>query len=310
MKARVRERVLSCLGRALGPQQSARVMLEQAILDRLYDPKVGAGYGVTRAQKVALAGRFRRTTAELPSGTSAVYHVVLATEILNIPPSVRGDVIECGCWKGASTSSLSLACKLVGRRLFVCDSFEGLPQDDPTAVHTYPHIRAFGYYQQGMYSGRLEEVMANVARCGDLSVCHFVKGYFNETLKDLTGPFAFAFADVDLVSSLKDCLKHIWPKLVEGGLFYTDDSGDMETVRPWFDGEWWKRELGQEAPGYVGSGCGLPVSPVFSTLGYSRKVRSLEGSYGRVSWLYYPDQAPQGATPSQGSSQSEYQRKL
>lgn len=79
--------------------------------------------------------------------------------------------------------------------------------------------------------------------------------------------------------------------MIDGRAVYTDDSFDMEVVRVWFDEQWWQKELGQRAPGYVGSGCGLPLSPDYSSLGYTRKLSDISGTYGRVPWLYYPNEA-------------------
>lgn len=246
---------------------------------------------------------FHSVTRAVPRGTSWLYDVVLATDILRIPPEVAGDVIECGCWKGASTASLSLVCQKVGRKLLVCDSFEGLPADDGLTIHTYPHLGVFGYYQKGMYRARLEEVRANIARFGALETCQFMEGFFSDSLKSLEAPLVFAFLDVDLASSLKDCLKYIWPLLVDGCLMYTDDSCDTEVVRVWFDDAWWRQEVGARAPGYVGSGCGLPLSPRYTSLGYSRKALDPQRSFKRTSWLYYPDSATEGAQfPAEGSN--------
>lgn len=275
--------------RRAGGREAAALALEKLTLERFYDDEVGRAYGVGRREKAGLVERFQAATAQVPSGTSWLYHVVLASEILSVPPDVAGDVIECGCWKGASTSSLSLVCRLTGRRLIVCDSFEGLPEDEAGASHEYPHLSVYGYYQKGMYAGRLDEVRANIGRCGDLSVCEFVPGFFSDTLAALDRPLAFAFLDVDLASSMRDCLRHVWPLLAEGGAVYTDDSCDMEVVRVWFDEAWWQRELGRRAPGYVGSGCGLPLGPDYSSLGYARKLSDPSAAYDRVSWLYYPD---------------------
>jgi O-methyltransferase len=280
----------------------ASLALERLVLERFYDPEVGRAFDVSAQTKAELVERFKANTTQIPSGTSWLSHVILAQEILSVPPSVRGDVIECGCWKGASTASLSLVCRLVGRKLLVSDSFEGLPEDDTGVTHQYPHINIYGYYQKGMYAGRLDEVKSNIARLGDLSVCHFVPGFFSDTLHTLSEPLVFAFLDVDLVSSMRDCLKYIWPLMVEGGAVYTDDSCDMEVVRVWFDNDWWQREVGVRAPGYVGSGCGIPLTPNFSSIGYSRKLGNVEESYNRVSWLYYPDASNQGAWfPSESS---------
>lgn len=287
------KRTLARLMHSEAPPLTAAQALENLALERFYDDSVGKAYGVSRETKAELVERFKASTSQIPTGTSWLYHVVLSTEIFNVSPDVRGDVIECGCWKGASTASLSLVCRLVGRKLLVCDSFEGLPEDDAQATHQYPHLNIYGFYQKGMYAGRLDEVKANIARCGDLSVCEFVPGFFSDTLGKLTDPIAFAFLDVDLATSMRDCLKYIWPLMVQGGAVYTDDSCDMEVVRVWFDEDWWQKEVGESAPGYVGSGCGLPLSPDYSSLGYVRKVGDASGSFDRVSWLYYPDEPAQ-----------------
>jgi len=278
--------------RCAGAQNAADMALARETLRRLYEPKIGAEYGIGLAQKRALAAKIRNITRRVPSGTAWQYHVILATEILSLPKGMAGDVVECGCWKGASSASLSLACALIGRRLFVCDSFEGLPADKTGEVHDYPHVGVYGYYEPGMYVGQLEEVRGNITRFGAIACCEFVKGFFNESLKALRGPVAFAFLDVDLESSLWDCVRQLWPLMPNDAMIYTDDSCDMKVVRPWFDNERWMRDLGQMSPGYVGSGCGLPVHPSYSSLGYARKVAHPEKSYGRISWLRYGDEQP------------------
>lgn len=266
-----------------------RALLLRLTLERFYELDVGKPYHVDRKDKEELLARFQTIKERIPSATNWLYHIVLAKEILSIPRDVQGSIVECGSWKGASTASLSLVCAKAGRKLFVCDSFEGLPEDRGPSVHVYPHLSVYGYYHKGMYAGRLEEVKENISRYGDLSICTFVPGLFQESLKALSEPIVFAFLDVDLPESMKDCLRYIWPLLVDGGLIYTDDSCDMEVVRIWFDDPWWQRELGCRAPGYVGSGCGLPVSTDFSSLGYARKIADPVRSYKRVSWLHYPD---------------------
>jgi hypothetical protein len=213
-----------------------------------------------------------------------LYHVILARELMKVPAPVEGDVIECGAYKGASSASLSLACALVGRKLWVCDSFSGLPVAESDIVRDYPHLKEYGRYEQGMYSGALVEVRENIRRHGHIASCEFLPGLFAESLKALPQRVAFAFLDVDLTTSIRDCVRHVWPRLIDHGLVYTDDSCDMEVVRVWFDDAWWQRELGVRAPGYVGSGCGLPVSTSVSSLGYARKVSSVEGSYDKATW--------------------------
>jgi hypothetical protein len=239
--------------------------------------------------------RFFENTKKIQAATSAIQHVILAQEILAVPSSSPGDVLECGVFKGASSASLSLVCELVGRRLLVCDSFAGLPDDD-MRLHVGAHMGIYGYYKSGMFCGLLDEVKSNIERCGAPHVCEYVVGFFSESLAALNRPIAFAFLDVDLVSSTQDCLRFIWPLLIDNCAIYTDDAGDLECVKVFFDDVWWRNTLGCAAPGFVGSGCGLPMSSACASMGYIRKVSNPELQFKRAEHLYYPDQADVAAS--------------
>jgi hypothetical protein len=172
----------------------------------------------------------------------------------------------------------------------VYDSFQGLP-DDSLKRHVTPHFGIYGYYKQGMFCGRLDEVRENIRRFGDFQVCDLIPGFFSDSLKALRNPLVFAFLDVDLVSSTQDCLRYIWPLLVEGGAIYTDDAGDMDVVRVFFDEAWWRRNLQCASPGYIGSGCGLPLNPHYSSLGYTRRLSEFRPKqWQKASHLYYPEE--------------------
>jgi len=270
-----------------GPRLALRMLaakrsIESLVIERLLAPEVGREYGVTRQQKKRLANQIRRNVRIIPSATMWVSHIALVEAVLRIPKSVKGDIIECGCYKGASTASLSLACKLTGRKLIVADSFEGLPAESEGTLHIYSHLKQQGIYEEGAYSGTLAEVKANISLGGDISVCTFVTGFYSSSLKNFKRPIALAFLDVDLESSIKDCIKAIWPTLANGGYVYTDDSCDMEVVKVWFDNQWWRKELQEPAPGYVGSGCGLPIDISHSGLGYTQKVINPHKQYSSV----------------------------
>jgi Macrocin-O-methyltransferase (TylF) len=247
----------------------------------------GKVYGVTKQDRIELIRCFQRNASEIQSGTSALVHTVLAREILSLPPEIQGDVIECGVWKGASCASLSLVCRLVGCRLIVADSFQGLP-DDQQQLHRAPHIGVYGYYREGMFCGGIEEVKESIKKFGDLAVCDFLPGLFSTSLRQLPRALRFAFLDVDLVSSMQDCLRCIWPLLVEGGVVYTDDAGDMDVVRVFFDEGWWRANCNCAAPGFIGSGCGLPLGPHYSSIGYTCKPKQFDpGKWKKASHLYY-----------------------
>ncbi len=140
---------------------------------------------------------------------------------------VPGDLIETGVWRGGTTIFMRSILEAYGvrdRRVWVADSFEGLPkpdaehypQDADDSFHTYPELAI-----------PMEKVRANFARYGllDDQVC-FLKGWFKDTLP--TAPIeriAVARLDGDMYESTMDALKAIYPKLSIGGYLIVDDFG-------------------------------------------------------------------------------------
>jgi len=128
---------------------------------------------------------------------------------------VAGDVIECGCFKGMSAAYLSWACKMLGRKLYAADSFQGLP----AAIS-----QGEGYYKPGDYAGSLDEVKRTVATFGCADVVEYVPGFFENTLAFLAARrFALIWADVDLASSMNSVLKALYPRLDREGVLLSDE---------------------------------------------------------------------------------------
>jgi O-methyltransferase len=243
------------------------------IVNFVFDGDVGRDYGVGIAKKLGLLRAFRRNARELEVLSSGLEHVELAAAILRTPRSVAGDVIECGCYKGGSSTNLSLTCALVGRRLIICDSFEGLPEPrDYDEAHASPYTEHTDVYYEGRFAASLELVKSNIERHGRLDVCDFVVGFFDKTLPGLDRDVAMAFLDVDLIDSIKPCLLGIWPRLEDGSRVYVHEARSLSFVSIFFDAQWWDDALGEPAPGFVGAGTGLPLSvPSGSELGYAQK---------------------------------------
>ncbi|MBI1319253.1 MAG: hypothetical protein GC168_09955 [Candidatus Hydrogenedens sp.] len=259
------------------------------LVARFLEGDAGAAYGVTRRDRERLLEAIQETLANVQSGTPFAVHVLLAEALLSVPADAQGDAVECGVWKGASACTLSRVCGMTGRRLKVCDSFEGLP-DDGGKLHTGLHTQVYGYYEAGMFAGARAEVEANLRQYGELGACDFIEGYFNESLAQLDGAVVFGFVDVDLESSMQECLRALWPRMVEGAYLYSDDAGDLAVVKVFFDDAWWREQLACDAPGFVGSGCGLPLSPMYSAIGYTRKLTAFRADdWKRVPFLHYPD---------------------
>lgn len=162
--------------------------------------------------------------------------------ILRAPRDDEGVVVEAGCFRGISSAKLSIATKYAGKQFYVCDSFEGLPANDE------PHDKGIMgrplEFNEGDYAATLDEVQANISKFGEIDVCHFVKGWFSDTLPNFDKPVSALYLDVDLVSSTRDCLVHLWPLMVPGAKVISQDGHIPLVVDLFYDEKFWLDELG------------------------------------------------------------------
>jgi O-methyltransferase len=183
-----------------------------------------------------IAHAFEFAAANFPNGSprmgkdaeavasSPQEHFLISHHLLTLKAhGLDGDLAEFGCFKGFSTSCLSFACALLGMRMHVFDSFEGLPSSES------------GYYRAGDFAGSLEEVSRNIANFGSPQAVSFHKGFFADVVPTLAlGPLACIWMDVDLEISARDALQ-VLPKLDPRGCLFAhecapelfDDNGDI-----------------------------------------------------------------------------------
>lgn len=249
------------------------------LLFKFISNKAGKEYGISHLQKLKLARRIIRNNKRIYSLTTWQQSLLLVEEIINVPKSLKGDIVECGCYNGASTINLSLACALTNRRLIVCDSFEGLPtpKDSEKYEINAGSVDDYFLWEEGEFSseGGLDAVKKNIDKLGNIEVCKFVKGYFKDTLKDIDSDFiVLIFEDADLESSVEDCLRYLWPKLQEGCKFYCHEPWSIHIVSLFFDEKWWKKNLNTHPPGFDGSGRGIITGLGYSNIGYSKKFNA------------------------------------
>lgn len=150
-----------------------------------------------------------------------------------IANGIPGDFIETGVWRGGTTIFMRALLEARGvpdRRVWVADSFEGLPEPD---AEKFPkEAKAFASKAMTEDFGRLavsrEEVEANFARFGVLDErVKFLKGWFKDTLP--TAPIerlAVMRLDGDYYESTMDALTNLYDKLSPGGYVVVDDYGE------------------------------------------------------------------------------------
>ncbi len=134
---------------------------------------------------------------------------------------VPGDLMETGVWRGGATILMRALLKeyaITGRKVWVADSFEGLPPpkdpDDGWDLSKVEFLKV-----------SLDRVKSNFARFGLLDEqVEFVKGWFCDTLPGASiDKLAVLRLDGDMYSSTMDSLQGVYHKVSKGGYVIVDD---------------------------------------------------------------------------------------
>ena len=147
---------------------------------------------------------------------------------------VPGDLIECGAWRGGATIFMRAALFAYndpGRRVWVADSFEGLPAPDPA---TYPADLHDEHFKQGdQLAVGVDTVRLNFARYGLLDDrVKFLVGWFKNTLpQSLIERLAVLRIDADMYEGTIQALESLYSKVSPGGYVIIDDYGAMESCQ-------------------------------------------------------------------------------
>jgi len=142
-----------------------------------------------------------------------------------IAERVPGDFIETGVWRGGTCIYMRAMLAVLGdtqRRVWVADSFAGLPPPDPTR---YPADAGAPFHRVQFLSVSIEQVKANFARFNMLDErVRFLQGWFKDTLP--TAPIerlAILRLDGDMYESTINALDALYDKVSPGGFVVIDD---------------------------------------------------------------------------------------
>jgi O-methyltransferase len=138
--------------------------------------------------------------------------------------NVPGDLIETGVWRGGACilmRGVLAAHGVTDRKVWVADSFCGLPPPDPKNV---PDEGDLHHTKRELAVG-IDEVRRNFERVGLLdSQVEFLKGWFEDTLP--VAPIeklAILRLDGDMYGSTMVALRSLYSKLSPGGFCIVDD---------------------------------------------------------------------------------------
>lgn len=159
---------------------------------------------------------------------SGLDHLQRCTERV-LEKNVPGDLIECGVWRGGSCIFMRGLLRAHGdgrRQVWVADSFQGLPQPDPSRspldAISHEFLRVIG----GLRCS-LEEVHENFRRFDLLDRrVRFLPGWFQDTLPAAPiDKLALIRLDADYYESTRQALEALYAKLSPGGFVIIDDYG-------------------------------------------------------------------------------------
>jgi hypothetical protein len=161
---------------------------------------------------------------------------------------MEGKVIECGAFKGALSSTLSLVCNIADRELVICDTFEGMPNETPYRYVDLANGK-YGVYTKGMFKASQEELKANISKYAKNENITILKGPIEETLKSFNNDAAFVALDLVLPSSTRKAVSYLWSKLAPEGKLILANAHDFSLKEIFFDHSWWKNNFECEPPG-------------------------------------------------------------
>ena len=138
---------------------------------------------------------------------------------------IPGDFIETGVWRGGSCIMMRAVLKANGitnRKVWVADSFEGLPHPDED---NYPEDKGQDFHTYKELAISLDEVKNNFLKYSLLDEqVVFLKGWFKETLpKCGIEKIAILRLDGDLYESTFQSLSALYSKVTNGGFVIIDD---------------------------------------------------------------------------------------
>ncbi len=144
-----------------------------------------------------------------------------------VQDDVPGDLIETGVWRGGACIFMLGVLKAyddTSRKVWVADSFEGLPAPDAAR---YPADSGDELHKQDQLAIGVDIVRHNFERYGLLDdQVEFLVGWFKDTLP--TAPIdklAVMRLDGDMYESTIQAIEALYPKLSPGGFCILDDYG-------------------------------------------------------------------------------------
>jgi hypothetical protein len=185
---------------------------------------------------IRAADGYTMTTQERRYGLYQAVRYVVKNE-------VPGAFVECGVWRGGSVIVMAVALLQLGsrsRELHLFDTFAGMTNPTPADVDYEGQSHFTGWETNQANPSINPEAAVGVARVRDAVFAtgypkeqfHFVVGPVEETVPNQApDQIAILRLDTDWYQSTYHELKHLFPRLVRGGIIIIDDYGHFEGAK-------------------------------------------------------------------------------
>ncbi len=157
-------------------------------------------------------------------GTARMQNLRMLTQRA-LAEGVEGDLVETGVWRGGACIYMRAILAAAGdaeRRVFVADSFRGLPPPNEAAYPADAGDRLHSYPQLAVSRQQVEANFRQYELLDERVV--FLEGWFRDTLP--TAPIksiAILRLDGDMYESTMDALVSLYAKVSPGGFVIIDD---------------------------------------------------------------------------------------
>lgn len=241
-------------------------------------PKTGSEHDISMIERVRLVyvvfRNYRAVDTEM--WFTEVWPIVI--KALKTPPEKEGVIVECGCYTGGLTATLSYVAELTSREVHAFDTFEGMPKGSEPSDSKFVGRRE-GHHQgwdEGEHAAALETARENISRYGVADNVSLHVGLFEETLPRMDDAVAMVVVDADYEEAARTCLANLWSRLRDGCYYFSHGIRFLPGASVFYDREFWQDNFSTDPPGIVGAGAGLGLNPSLevgydSFLGYAVK---------------------------------------
>jgi hypothetical protein len=198
--------------------------------------------------------------------------IALARQVVvALAHGIPGDFVECGVWRGGSSFLMAELLRRAGvrdRKVWLVDSFEGLPAPEPVdgeRAATYV-AQTDGPYYFDNCRAPLEDVQATARALGLDGYVEYVKGWFDDVLPSWSkgiGPIALLRIDADWYRSVRCVLEHLYDRVADNGFVVLDDYYTFDGCGIALHEFLASRQLAHRVESVVDAAEGYPVAALF-----------------------------------------------